>query len=203
MIASPSVAALAAALNVAQRQIQAPAKNKTVKVASAKGSYSFKYATLDSILEAIREPLSVNGLSFSQGVERVDGQLRLTTLLMHTSGEWLGSWVPMQVQTEGMQALGSAISYARRYGISNALGITADEDDDGNAADGNKMTVVSETSGKPSSFQVEQIKKLVTNDKSGVVYTRVSEFLQGAGVASPAELELSQYKDLRALLNTA
>lgn len=139
---SASIAALSEALAKAQLEIQPPSKSKTVKVQSARGAYSFSYATLDSVIEAARKPLANNGLSFSQGVEPLDGKLVLSTILMHSSGEWVESLVPMIVTQEGMQAMGSAISYARRYGLSNILGITADEDDDGNTADGNRVEVV-------------------------------------------------------------
>lgn len=96
--------------------------------------YKGKYATLANVLQAIKQPLLTSGLTFMQMPEG-DG---LTTMLMHAdSGEFICSTYPMPViKTDGNQALGSAVTYARRYAISAILGLAIDEDDDGNAADG-------------------------------------------------------------------
>lgn len=138
---SPEIGKLAEALAKAQAVIKPPAKNKKVRVTSNKGSYEFWYSTLDALVDSVRIPFSSNGLSFSQGVARVDNSLVLVTMLMHSSGEWISNTVPLDVQNPGMQPLGSAISYARRYGLGDIAGVVAEEDDDGNSADGNKMTV--------------------------------------------------------------
>lgn len=145
MSQSPTIGALAAALAKAQGAMSAPSKNKTVRVTSQKGSYSFKYSTLDAVMESIRKPLSDNGLSITQGLSiDANGGKVLVTTLMHESGEWISNGVPIEVSSPGMQPLGSAISYGRRYGISTLISVVADEDDDGNAADGNKAEVISE-----------------------------------------------------------
>lgn len=143
---SQEIGKLADALAKAQAIIKPPAKNKKVKVTSQKGSYEFMYSTLDALIESVRGPFSSNGLSFSQGVARVDGTLVLVTMLMHSSGEWISNTVPLDVQNPGMQPLGSAISYARRYGLGDIAGVVAEEDDDGNAADGNKASTVQPSS---------------------------------------------------------
>lgn len=138
---SNEIADLAKALAKAQGEFKPPIKNKTVKT----NTYKFSYATLDAVIDAVRKPLAENALSISQGLADTPNGLRLVTLLAHESGQWLSTQTPLEIQQTGMQALGSAISYARRYGISNILGITADEDDDGNTADGKKYEVVKET----------------------------------------------------------
>jgi hypothetical protein len=59
----------------------------------------------------------------------------LRTTLLHKSGQWIASEVPLMVgEKSTMQTLGSAITYARRYGLAAMVGVVADEDDDGNAA---------------------------------------------------------------------
>lgn len=184
---SEKTAALAEALNKAQPQIVAPVKNKTVKVASARGSYSFSYATLDSVMESVRGPLAANGLSFSQGVRVEQGKPVLSTMLLHSSGEWIESLVPLDVQAAGMQAMGSAISYARRYGLSNVLGITADEDDDGNSADGNTVT-----SG-PSPADIKKLKDKIATAPDGNLVKTVDAYLKKVGAKSPYNMTKEQF----------
>lgn len=96
--------------------------------------YKGKYATLANILQAIKEPLVEAGLTFTQMPDE-DG---LITMLIHAeTGEFISSTYPMPVNKgDGNQALGSAVTYARRYAISSILGLSVDDDDDGNAADG-------------------------------------------------------------------
>ncbi len=96
--------------------------------------FKSRYATLSSIVEAIRGPLSKYGLSYIQRVEETEKGLNLVTVLMHSSGEREIGIVPLLVSKQDMQGLGSAITYARRFGLSSMVGAVAEEDDDGNAA---------------------------------------------------------------------
>lgn len=89
------------------------------------------YATLDSILAAIREPMKKAKLSFAQ---LPIGDDLLVTILMHESGEFFQSTIRMHPRDNSPQSLGSAITYMRRYALSAILGIATDEDDDGNGA---------------------------------------------------------------------
>ena len=96
-----------------------------------------RYATLTSVWDACRKPLTDNGLSAVQSF-RVDdnGLLLLVTKLIHTSGEWMVSEYPITPVKNDPQGLGSAVTYARRYTLSSIVGVVADDDDDGNAASG-------------------------------------------------------------------
>lgn len=89
-----------------------------------------KYATLDSIIKAVKEPLSKNGLSYTQ---LPDGE-GLTTVLLHSSGEFISCVYSMPAKDNTPQGRGSALTYMRRYALSAVLGVAADEDDDGNTA---------------------------------------------------------------------
>jgi len=91
--------------------------------------YGSKYADLSTVIEAVRRPLSDNGLS----VVQFPVSNGVTTILLHTSGEWMRGFCPMPSLKEGPQARGSSISYARRYSLMSVLGLPAD-DDDGNIA---------------------------------------------------------------------
>ena len=145
----PTTDKIAAALAKAQGAFENPPKNRTVRVQmKTGGSYVFSYATLDAIIDSVRKPLSENGLAFIHQVSNEpQGRYRLITTLMHASGQSLTIEIPMMIAEQSNQAFGSALSYAKRYSLCALLGVAADEDDDGNAADGNSATP---TPAKPS-----------------------------------------------------
>jgi hypothetical protein len=104
-------------------------------------AFRSRYATLDGIMETVRPALAAHGLAVVQGVVHPEtgegGRLvgiMVETRLVHTSGEWLASVVPVPVAKGDAHGLGSALSYGRRYGLSALLALSTDEDDDGNAA---------------------------------------------------------------------
>ena len=142
---------LIAALARAQAVMANPPRNREVTVRMAKGgSYTFRYATLDRILETVRKPLAENGLCVSQALENGEnGKYRLVTRLLHESGQSLQSRTPLLVEHAGNQAFGSALTYMRRYALTALLGIAADEDDDANAADGNVVETANSTDHQP------------------------------------------------------
>lgn len=100
-----------------------------IKKGSENPFYHSKYADLTSILDTIRKPLSENGLSF---VQFPTGQNGLETTLMHTSGEWMSAVYEMKPTKADPQGLGSAITYQRRYALGSILGLSTEDDDDGN-----------------------------------------------------------------------
>ena len=126
---SESVAGLAAALAKAQGQMKGAIKD------SANPFFKSKYADLASVVEAIRAAFSANGLSYIQTVEPSEkDEVRVETTLLHASGEWISCGVlSLPVSKVDAQGYGSALTYARRYSLSAAVGV-APEDDDGNAA---------------------------------------------------------------------
>jgi hypothetical protein len=125
---SESIKELACALAKAQGQMGGAHKGK------ANPFFKSVYADLSSVVTAIREPLSSNGLSFIQATEPSDkDEIRVITMLMHESGEWLSSTIAIPVSKADAQGYGSAITYAKRYGLQGLLGVPS-EDDDGNAA---------------------------------------------------------------------
>lgn len=93
------------------------------------------YATLDTIIDEVRPILFKNGLSIMQ-IPSGDGQnVTLKTLLIHESGEWLESdELTMKPVKNDPQAVGSCITYARRYSLAAFLSLNTGEDDDGNSA---------------------------------------------------------------------
>lgn len=123
-----------AALAAAQATLTAPGKNREVSVKmKTGGTYKFKYATLDHLIEHVRKPLTDNGLWFIQRTE--PGQM--VTRITHASGEYVDSAVPLPNLPNSPQEAGSVLSYFRRYSLAIALGLASDEDDDANVAMGN------------------------------------------------------------------
>ncbi|HDR3494253.1 ERF superfamily protein [Bacillus wiedmannii] len=111
--------------------------SEVTKIAKDADNPFFKnnYATLDTIIDEIRPILSKHGLSIMQ-IPSGDGQnVTLKTLLLHESGEWLESdALTMKPVKNDPQAVGSCITYARRYSLAAFLSLNTGEDDDGNGA---------------------------------------------------------------------
>ena len=127
---SSSIGALAAALSKVQAQLKAASKD------SANPFFKSKYADLSSVWEACREALTSNGFAVSQAAgSREDGAISITSILMHSSGEWIASEVAVKPSKPGPQEAGSILSYLRRYSLASLVGVVA-EDDDGEAAEG-------------------------------------------------------------------
>ncbi len=133
---------LAGALSLAQGSYGAIPQSREVEVKTKDGrSYRFKYAPLDVILDAVRPALAANGLAVTQEISGSDVKWCTTTLL-HKSGEWRSSELELPGQAETAQQFGSQVTYARRYALQCVLGVAAESDDDGNAADGNQAKFV-------------------------------------------------------------
>lgn len=101
------------------------------KMDSANQHFKSRFASLQSLLDTVRGPLADQGLTVLQLVTTNS----VRSVLMHTSGQWVASECPIVTDKQGPQALGSAITYARRYSLSALVAISADEDDDANGAE--------------------------------------------------------------------
>lgn len=122
---SESIATLAKALNLFQGEL------KPVPKESINPFFKHKYADISTIWEASRPLLAKHGFAIAQLPTVENNQIVLTTLLMHISGEWLSSdLLVTPVKLNDPQAVGSALTYARRYALSAILGICSEEDDD-------------------------------------------------------------------------
>jgi hypothetical protein len=182
---------LAEALAKFQASVRTIAKDKTARIESAKGKYQYSYADLASVMEAIRAPLSAAGLSVSQPVVFKDGGLWLRTVLIHTSGEFLESFYPLPNNPGSPQAMGSAITYARRYTLSSILGIVTEEDDDARKV-------------KPNVITKQQYDVLVKGAKAAGITTPEEFTKLCANVApgvNPQRLTVEQYERILSYLN--
>jgi len=121
---------------IAKALAEFQAKGVTVAKDAENPHFRSKFASLDNIIETIREPLSSCGLAVAQFPDG-DG---LTTILTHTSGEWMKATANLKLAKEDPQGQGSAYTYARRYALAAVLGLATDEDDDGNGASKPRQT---------------------------------------------------------------
>lgn len=130
MKTSPTIDKLAAALIKSQVAIKNAPKTGT------NPHFKNKYVPLDEMIPVCKEALNANGISFVQGAEQSESGdvLHLSTMLLHTSGEWIESTLTMRPVKADPQGIGSCITYARRYSLAAICGVASDEDDDGNAA---------------------------------------------------------------------
>jgi ERF superfamily protein len=143
---SKSIARLAAALAKAQAELKNPEKTLTATIyparrngeragaseAADEGGRTFNYASLASGLEIVRKTLSKHAIAAVQTTAIDEGTrlVKLTTVLAHSSGEWIASdWPVCAVKdTETPHRMGAALSYARRYALFTLVGIAGEDD---------------------------------------------------------------------------
>jgi len=129
---SESIENLAKSLSKFQSEVTNPTNTATNPF------FKSKYAPLSEVLNTVRPLLSKNGLSVMQSTTARNEMVIITTMLIHDSGEWIQfSSLPLKPEKNNPQGVGSAITYGRRYTLSAVLGISSEDDDDGNTASGN------------------------------------------------------------------
>ena len=106
--------------------VKAQSEFKPLKKTATNPFLKSKYSTLDDIMEATKKALAENGLGFTQSVR---GNVVVTTIF-HISGQVIESEFPLIINEQDPQKQGAAYTYARRYCLQAALGITAENDDD-------------------------------------------------------------------------
>jgi len=124
--------------------------------------FKSSYADLQSVWDAIREPLSANELCIIQTTEKINGELSVITRLIHSSGQWVRSETPIMSAKKDAQGMGSGITYARRYALAAIAGV-AQKDDDNEAAmgrnNGNKKDADPEIIAKLESYKtIDELK---------------------------------------------
>jgi hypothetical protein len=126
---------IAVALAKAQTELENPEKSLTATIASVfprEESRTFRYASLASGLEIVRKCLSKHEIATVQAtaIDRDSGLIKLTTTLIHGSGEWMSSdWPVCPVgETAAPHRMGAALTYARRYALFTLVGIAGEDD---------------------------------------------------------------------------
>mgnify|MGYP000029171725 FL=1 len=157
MNSSSEINELASALCNAQAKMGGAVKD------SANPFFKSNYADLTSIIKAIKQPFSDNGLSYTQFPINDESCVGVVTMLMHVSGQWLQQEYVLPLVKRDPQAAGSAITYARRYALQSMAGIpTADDDAEAAMMRGEDITR------KISAQQAESVKELLEVTESDV-----------------------------------
>jgi ERF superfamily len=132
---SETIGAIAAALAKAQGELTNPEKSLVATIRSPfprEGDRMFRYASLASGLDIVRKSLGQHEIATVQttAIDQDSGQIRLTTLLAHASGEWISSdWPVCPVsETAAPHRMGAALTYARRYALFALVGIAGEDD---------------------------------------------------------------------------
>jgi hypothetical protein len=138
---SNAIGAIAAALAKAQGQLTNPEKSLTATIRSPfprEAERTFRYASLATGLDVVRKNLGQHEIATIQttAIDRETGQILLTTLLAHASGEWISSDLPVCAisETAAPHRMGAALTYARRYALFALVGIAGEDDLDAPSA---------------------------------------------------------------------
>tara|TARA_R110000822_G_scaffold13977_7_gene49286 strand:- start:1007 stop:1570 length:564 start_codon:yes stop_codon:yes gene_type:complete len=154
MKSSELINELAAALCKAQAEMGGAVKD------SSNPFFKSGYADLTSVIKAIKQPFSDNGLSYTQFPVTFEDRIGVVTRLMHNSGQWLEMDYTLPTVKKDPQASGSAITYARRYALQSIAGIpTADDDAESAMLRGDDKKKITED-------EVITIKKLLDQTES-------------------------------------
>jgi hypothetical protein len=165
--------------NIAGALVKFQASVSKVGKESSNPFFKSKYASLANILDTIQKPLSESGLAISQFPDAN----ALTTIILHAdSGEWMESSYVMPVAKQNdPQAMGSAMTYARRYALGSILNLNIDDDDDGEKAMGRQIPKKDELTPKHPSWA-----KAVEHLKTGGLMTDITSKFE----VSPVNMKL-------------
>ena len=162
---SETIIELSKAFAKMQMELEQPLKNANNPF------FKSKYVPLENVVDSITKASSKHGLSFTQFPSSDEnGNVTVGTMVMHESGEWI-EYEPICLKPvkNDPQAVGSAITYAKRYALSAIFGITSDNDDDGNEATQLGRTTPKATPNKQVPVNNNKIPKEVVKEyKNGV-----------------------------------
>lgn len=131
-----NIADLAAAFVAASAELTGVAKGREASIPTKSGgSYAYRYAALEDVLDTVRPVLAKHGLTITQTASnRSEDFLTISTAILHRSGQYI-VFEPLALPNgRTAQEIGSAITYGRRYHLLACLGLAASDDDDGAAA---------------------------------------------------------------------
>jgi hypothetical protein len=168
---SENINELAAALAKAQGEMQAAIKD------CINPFFKSKYADLGSVWDAARPVLCKNGLCIMQTTEMLGEKIVMVTMLAHTSGQWVKSYLPLNPSKNDSQGVGAAITYLRRYSLSALVGVVCDDDDDGETASGRGKT-------SPSQKQAAQVSNEKIETAEVIAISNLADKLDGESFKS-------------------
>jgi hypothetical protein len=159
--------------------------------------FKSRYSDLASVREAIRKPFAKYGLSYMQPIRTNGRKVIIETIIAHKSGQFIAETAEWTALNETPQAMASATTYGRRYGLQSITGLASD-DDDGNAATGPRNGAGNGNDGE--TIETEQITEL----QRLIVEYKVDKptFLKYCCVESLAEIPAREYAARLAALQT-
>lgn len=195
---SESIKNLAVALSKFQSEVENP------KNTADNPFYHSKYAPLQDVLNTVRPLLSKHGLSVIQSPAGDGQSVSITTLLIHESGEWI-EFDPLILKAEKMtpQGAGSAITYGRRYALSAVLGISSEDDDDGNSLEKPQQNQSNnKANGQKKQLSEAQVKRLYAiASNAGFTTADVKKvIMKDYNKTSAADLTRQEYDEVCARL---
>ena len=172
MYKSETISKLAVALVKAQSQIE------HAKKGSKNPYFKSNYADLTEVIETIKKPLNENGIVFLQIVDSNEsGSAVIETTLMHESGEFISGRTPVFcAKPNDPQALGSGITYSKRYGLQAICGL-ATEDDDGESAMGRNSNTKQKKSNQDLTLRSKVDAVLKASDNAPALKARMLKFV--------------------------
>ena len=197
---SEAIGAIAGALAKAQSELTNPEKSLTATIRSPfprEADRTFRYASLASGLEIVRKSLGRHEIATVQTttIDKEAGLIRLTTILAHSSGEWVSSdWPVCPVsETASPQRMGAALTYARRYALFTLVGIAGDDDQeapdlnttdqppvpDGRSSNGHALAVPPAADAQRRTSLARPAKPVLAPDQSAVLRDRLVAELGG------------------------
>ena len=166
MKTSEQINELATALAATQAEM------KNAKLNKVNPHFKSRYADLAEIRDTVTPALTKHGIAIVQGTDTTDSGIVVVTKLVHKSGQWIESRFP--IAYDKPQTMGSAYTYARRYSISAMCSISAEEDDDANAA--NDKPVASMANSPITAEQFRTLREMV--DQTGTDEDKLLAYLK-------------------------
>lgn len=191
----------AAAFAKAQAKVEGAVKGKV------NPAFKSKYADLSAVWDACRNALTENGLSVIQAPGPLaDNRLTLTTMLLHSSGQWARETMTMPIAKLDPQGYGSAVTYARRYALAAFVGVSP-EDDDGNAATHGRANGAANGGAEPSGGAGDDtVTRAQVDELLALCKAKGRDpdaFTKHLGLESLFELRTARFADAKAILERA
>lgn len=183
---SEQIDQIATALSEFQRNLENPKRDRTVTVKhkDSNKSYKFSYTTFDKLTDYLRPKCAEHGLSFYQGPIETARGFAIETYVLHVSGQWIASVLPVPFAGGGMQALGSAVSYCRRYALAAILGVASEDDDDGRGAEARGARNI--TALKNSMRELDRaIRAATSQEELDALAEEYNEYIMGSKYGAP------------------
>ena len=178
---SESVGKLAEALAAAQGEMTTVSRDKTARIKPRdKPAYEYKYADLADVLDVARDPLAKHGIAVIQAPYMDDdGSIGVSTMLAHTSGEWMRSKLSHKMDLKKWQDMGAALTFLRRYCLSAMTGVASEDDTDaGDLKVPRQPARKPEPEPEPEPTWAEKSQKIADAVKSAATSEAVSKTLQ-------------------------